>query len=53
MLEFTYETLPGRVVFGAGSLERLAGEVARLGASRALVLSTPGKRALAEEAIRN
>ncbi len=52
MLEFTYETLPGRVVFGAGSLERLAGEVARLGASRALVLSTPGKRALAEDAAR-
>ncbi len=50
MLEFTYETLPGRVVFGAGSRERLADEVAGLGAERALVLSTPGKRALAEDA---
>jgi maleylacetate reductase len=52
MLEFTYETLPGRVVFGAGSLERLPDEVARLGAERVLVLSTPGKRALAEDAAR-
>jgi maleylacetate reductase len=50
MLEFTYETLPGRVVFGAGSRARLADEVASLGAERALVLSTPGKRALAEDA---
>jgi maleylacetate reductase len=50
MLEFSYEMLPGRVVFGAGSRDRLAAEVAGLGAKRALVLSTPGKRALAEEA---
>jgi maleylacetate reductase len=50
MLEFTYGTLPGRVVFGAGSLRRLADEVANLGVERALVLSTPGKRALAEDA---
>ncbi len=52
MLEFTYETLPGRVLFGTGSLERLADEVAKLGAARALVLCTPGKRALAEDAAR-
>ena len=52
MLEFTYETLPGRVLFGAGCLERLADEVAKLGAGRALVLCTPGKRALAEGAAR-
>ena len=52
MLEFTYETLPGRVLFGAGCLERLADEVAKLGAARALVLCTPGKRALAEGAAR-
>jgi alcohol dehydrogenase class IV len=50
MLEFSYETLPGRVVFGPGSRARLADEVAGLGAGRALVLSTPGKRALAEDA---
>jgi alcohol dehydrogenase class IV len=50
MLEFSYETLPGRVVFGAGSRARLAEEVAAVGVERALVLSTPGKRGLAEEA---
>jgi len=52
MLEFTYEALPARVVFGSGSLERLPEEAARLGLRRALVLSTPGKRALAEDVAR-
>ena len=52
MLAFTYETLPCRVVFGPGRIAALADEVARLGARRALVLSTPGKRALAEQAAR-
>ena len=32
MLEFVHDALPGRGVFGAGSLERLPDEVARLGA---------------------
>jgi maleylacetate reductase len=49
MRSFTYDQLPARVVFGAGSIERLADEVARLGATRALVLSTPGQRRLGEE----
>lgn len=49
---FTYEQLPGRVVFGAGSLDKLAEEVARLGAERAIVLSTPEQRASAEDAAR-
>ena len=44
MLRFTYEALPARVIFGAGSLDRLPEEVQRLGASRALVLSTPEQR---------
>jgi maleylacetate reductase len=52
MLEFTYEALPARVVFGQGTLERLSDEALRLGAQKALVLSTPGKRALAEDAAR-
>jgi alcohol dehydrogenase class IV len=52
MLSFTYDQLAGRVVFGAGSLDRLAEEVERLGIRRVLVLSTPGKRSLAEEAAR-
>lgn len=44
MLRFTYEALPARVIFGAGSLARLPEEIARLGATRALVLSTPEQR---------
>lgn len=48
MLSFVYEALPSRVVFGAGSLARLPEEVARLGAQRVLVLSTPGQQALGE-----
>lgn len=52
MLEFTYDQLPGRVVFGTGALDRLADEVARLGAKRALLLSTPEQAGQAEEAAR-
>ena len=44
MLRFTYEALPARVIFGAGCLDRLPAEIQRLGASRALVLSTPEQR---------
>ncbi|MGW0875594.1 maleylacetate reductase [Streptomyces sp. NPDC002740] len=49
-MTFTYEALPMRVVFGAGSLAQLPQETARLGLRRLLVLSTPGQRALAERA---
>ena len=49
MRSFTYDQLPARVIFGAGSIEHLADEVSRLGATRALVLSTPGQRRLGEE----
>jgi maleylacetate reductase len=48
ILAFTYDALPGRVIFGPGSSERLPQEVDRLGASRVLVLSTPGQRPLAD-----
>jgi maleylacetate reductase len=41
---FTYEALPGRVVFGAGSVGQLGEELDRLGASR--VLAVAGKRAV-------
>jgi maleylacetate reductase len=47
---FVYTGLPARVVFGAGVLAQLPAEVERLGASRALLLCTPGQRALAERA---
>jgi maleylacetate reductase len=53
MRSFTYAALPQRVVFGAGTRSRLPAEVERMGASRILVLSTPGHRALAEEVSRS
>ncbi len=40
---FVYTGLPARVVFGAGTLARLAEELDRLGAKRALLLSSPGQ----------
>jgi alcohol dehydrogenase class IV len=46
-LRFVYDCLPSRVVFRTGALDELAVETARLG-SRALVISTPGQRRLAE-----
>ena len=48
MTGFVYESLPARVVFGWGTSSRAAAEVAALGSSRALVLSTPGQRGGAE-----
>lgn len=48
MHPFAYQSSPQRIVFGSGSLARLAGEVDALGASRVLVLCTPGQRKLAE-----
>lgn len=42
-----YNATPPRVVFGAGSMARVADELRRLGCSRALVVSTPGRAGLA------
>src|SRR5579863_3961957 len=44
MLAFSYDILPSRVVFGVGCLDNLPEEIERLGAHRALVLSTPEQR---------
>ena len=44
---FRYRALPMRVVFGPGRLAELPAELDDLGQSRALVLATPGHRALA------
>lgn len=41
MRSFVYTALPARVVFGSGTLARVADEVRRLGCGRALVLATP------------
>ncbi len=45
---FVFPGLSTRVVFGHGTLAQVPDEVARLGRSRALVLSTPNQRAEAE-----
>lgn len=49
MRAFVYTALPARVVFGVGALDKLAAEIDRLGARRALVLSTREQRASAED----
>jgi maleylacetate reductase len=48
MQAFAYTANPSRIVFGAGSLAQLPAELERLGARRALVLSTPEQAASAE-----
>lgn len=45
---FVYNGLPARVIFGVGSLAHLEREIGLLGATRALVLSTPQQRDQAE-----
>ncbi len=48
MKSFVYNGQAARVVFGAGSLQHLGREIDALGATRALVLSTPEQRASAQ-----
>lgn len=43
-----HNATPPRIVFGAGTSARVGEEVARLGRSRALVVSTPGRGEMAE-----
>ncbi|MEE8271093.1 MAG: maleylacetate reductase [Alphaproteobacteria bacterium] len=52
MRTFTYDALPGRVVFGVGSLDGLADEVGRLGATKTLVLCTPRQTDMAADVAR-
>ncbi|MDW7745684.1 maleylacetate reductase [Halomonas sp.] len=47
--KFIYSAQPARVIFGKDSIQELANEIERLGAHRALVLSTPDQRAQAEQ----
>ena len=47
--EFIYEALPTRVVFGDGKLDVLPEEIKKLGAGRALVLSTPAQAEWAQQ----
>ncbi len=48
-LEFTYDTLPGRVVFGAGARKSLAAEAEALGAERILIIADQATDAVASE----
>jgi maleylacetate reductase len=48
---FIHNSFAGRVVFGAGSLASLPDELARLGARRAVVLSTPEQHATAQKVL--
>lgn len=52
MKPFVYTGFASRVVFGAGSIGRLPAEVERLGAKRALVLSTPEQAEGAREVVK-
>ena len=45
MQPFTYNALPSRIIFGAGTLSQLAQELTALGASRALILTTARQEA--------
>jgi maleylacetate reductase len=47
---FAFEAQHSRVLFGPGSLSQLALEIERLGCSRALLVSTPGRNSLVERA---
>ena len=49
MNAFIYQATPTRVVFGAGALRQLGDEIERLGARRAMVLSTPEQAGSAEQ----
>jgi alcohol dehydrogenase class IV len=46
-LRFVYDAAPSRVVFRVGALDDLPAETARLG-SRALIITTPGQKALGQ-----
>jgi maleylacetate reductase len=48
MKGFVYDQPATRVIFGVGTLSQLAAEVKRLGAERAMVLSTPEQKTDAE-----
>src|SRR5262245_39476011 len=49
---FVFDQPAYRVIFGAGSIDQLPAEVARLGARRALVVSTAAEQSLADDAVR-
>ncbi|KAJ7493158.1 iron-containing alcohol dehydrogenase [Mycena galericulata] len=52
MQPFVYNALPGRVIFGRGTLSQVGPEIQRLGCSKALVLTT-ASRAKGGEKLKN
>ena len=51
MMPFIYNGLPSRVIFGQGTLARVAEEVQALGCHRVLVLSTPEQEGQARQVL--
>lgn len=49
MNPFVYNGLPARVIFGAGSIAQLPAEIDRLGAKKALLISTPEQKDSVDE----
>ncbi len=49
MKSFTYNAAASRIIFGVGAVKSLEAEIKRLGAERALVLSTPEQKSSAEQ----
>lgn len=49
MTSFTFEAQASRIVFGEGCIAQLAHEIERLGASRVMLVSTPGRSSLVEQ----
>lgn len=47
---FVYGSAQSKVIFGGGTLSQLGAELARIGGSRALLLSTSGRSGLADQA---
>jgi len=46
-----YNATPPSIIFGPGTVSQVAAEAARLGARRALVVSTPGRSGLAQKVV--
>ena len=49
MRTFVHDALPGRVVFGVGSLGRVADEVTAIGAERVLLIADGRAKAIADD----
>lgn len=51
MQPFVFNALPGRVIFGFGTLSQVGDEIRALGCSRALVISTPEQHTQAAQLV--